>query len=318
MGLFGKKSDSESQKEQLRDNIQYNDREPVTEVICCHATEMDNKTFVWKYPGHHFNTMSQLIVNESQEAIFFLNGEALDSFGPGRYTLETQNIPKLSKIIYGSKTGGAVPFQSEVYFVNLTDQMAILWGTDSKVEYIEPQYKFPVKVGACGEMILRVIDPRKLLIKLVGTDALLTQAGLVSYFKSILMTKVKSYIAQVLSSRKISIFEIDSHLDVFSEELKERLKGDFEEYGMGLVRFLVTTVQKPDGDALYDKFRELSYRQVIEVEDAKIRQQVGIINAQTKAQNEIDKNITRACYGISNRIYMCNGDNSYKWMAKKS
>ena len=105
MGLFGKKSDSESQKEQLRDNIQYNDREPVTEVICCHATEMDNKTFVWKYPGHHFNTMSQLIVNESQEAIFFLNGEALDSFGPGRYTLETQNIPKLSKKIYGSQTG---------------------------------------------------------------------------------------------------------------------------------------------------------------------------------------------------------------------
>ena len=61
--------------------------------------EGDNQTFVWKHPREDFNTGSQLIVHESQEAIFFLNGQALDSFLPGRYELETQNIPLLNKII---------------------------------------------------------------------------------------------------------------------------------------------------------------------------------------------------------------------------
>ena len=54
--------------------------------------EGDNSTFVWKHPCEDFNSMTQLIVHESQEAIFFMNGEALDLFGPGRHTLETQNI----------------------------------------------------------------------------------------------------------------------------------------------------------------------------------------------------------------------------------
>ena len=59
--------------------------------------EGDNSTFVWKHPKEDFNTNSQLIVHESQEAIFFANGQALDLFGPGRYSLETQNMPMLSK-----------------------------------------------------------------------------------------------------------------------------------------------------------------------------------------------------------------------------
>lgn len=52
--------------------------------------EGDNTTFIWKSPLEDFNSMTQLIVHESQEAIFFMNGQALDLFGPGRYTLETQ------------------------------------------------------------------------------------------------------------------------------------------------------------------------------------------------------------------------------------
>ena len=67
--------------------------------------EGDNSTFIWKHPCEDFNTTTQLIVHESQEAIFFLNGQALDLFGPGRHTLETQNIPLLRRIIH-SPTGG--------------------------------------------------------------------------------------------------------------------------------------------------------------------------------------------------------------------
>ena len=84
--------------------------------------EGDNSTFIWKHPCEDFNSLTQLIVHESQEAIFFLNGKALDLFGPGRYTLATQNIPLLSKIM-NIPTDGVTPFHCEVYFVNKTDKM---------------------------------------------------------------------------------------------------------------------------------------------------------------------------------------------------
>ena len=82
--------------------------------------EGDNTTFVWKSPVEDFNTGSQLIVHESQEAIFFMNGQALDLFGPGRHTLSTQNIPLLGKLL-NLPTGGKTPFHCEVYFINKTE-----------------------------------------------------------------------------------------------------------------------------------------------------------------------------------------------------
>ncbi len=143
--------------------------------------EGDNTTFIWKHPQEDFNTGSQLIVHESQEAVFFMNGEALDLFGPGRHTLETQNLP-LVKRLFSAATGGETPFHCEVYFINKTEQMSIKWGTDSQLEYMEPTYKFPIKIGASGEMSLRAEDSRKLLVKIVGTEKAFTQQSLVQMF----------------------------------------------------------------------------------------------------------------------------------------
>lgn len=170
--------------------------------------EGDNSTFVWKHPSEDFNTSTQLIVHESQEAIFFMNGQALDLFGAGRYTLETENIPLIRKVA-NLPTGGQTPFHCEVYFINKTEQMAIRWGTDSKVQYLEPTYKFPISIGASGEMSLSVSDSRKLLIKLVGTEAFLGQAKLIQFFRAFLMTRVKIYIAQTMAANAINIFEAD-------------------------------------------------------------------------------------------------------------
>ena len=86
----------------------------IAEVI---KYEGDNSTFIWKHPSEDFNSMTQLIVHESQEAIFFMNGQALDLFGPGRHTLETQNIPLLGKI-FNKITGNNNAFHCEVYFIN--------------------------------------------------------------------------------------------------------------------------------------------------------------------------------------------------------
>ena len=79
------------------------------------------------------------------------------------------------------------PFHCEVYFINKTEQMAIRWGTDSKVQYMEPNYGFPINIGASGEMALSVADSRKLLIKLVGTESTLGQTKLIQFFRAFLM-----------------------------------------------------------------------------------------------------------------------------------
>lgn len=248
--------------------------------------EGDNSTFIWKHPCEDFNTTTQLIVHESQEAIFFMNGQALDLFGSGRYTLETENIP-LIKTFLNKPTGDKTPFHCEVYFINKTEQMAIRWGTDSKVQYVEPTYQFPLYIGASGEMALSVEDSRKLLVKLVGTERVLEQTKLVTFFRAFLMTKVKTYIAQTMKSSSINIFEIDEHLESFSSEIKERLIKDFSDYGVELKRFFVTTIVKPDGDPTFEKFKDLHYRQYADVAEAELQQRVGLIEQQTESQRMV-------------------------------
>ena len=255
----------------------------ITDII---KYEGDNSTFIWKHPCEDFNSLTQLIVHESQEAIFFMNGQALDSFGPGRYTLETQNIPLIGKAL-NLATGGKSPFHCEVYFINKTEQMSIKWGTDSKVQYVEPTYGFPISIGASGEMSLRADNARKLLLKLVGTENFLGQQKLVSFFRAFLMTRVKTYIAQVMKSNAINIFEIDENLSVFSESIKKLLINDFAEYGVALEQFFITTIVKPDGDRQYEKFKDLHFRQYADIAEAKLRQQTDLIHAQTEAQKVV-------------------------------
>jgi membrane protease subunit (stomatin/prohibitin family) len=255
----------------------------VTQII---QYEGDNSTFIWKHPTEDFNSLTQLIVHESQEAIFFMNGQALDLFTAGRYTLETQNIPQIGKLL-NRTTGDQTPFHCEVYFINKTEQMAIKWGTDSKVQYIEPTYGFPISIGASGEMSLRAADSRKLLLKLVGTESTLGREKLVGFFKAFLMTRVKSYIAQVMKANAINIFEIDEQLLTFSEAIKSLLIEDFAGYGVALEQFFVTNIVKPDGERQYEKFKELHFRQYADIAEAKLHQQTDLIQAQTQAQKTV-------------------------------
>ena len=248
--------------------------------------EGDNSTFIWKHPCEDFNTTTQLIVHESQEAIFFMNGQALDLFGPGRHTLETQNIPLLRKFA-NIPTGGETPFHCEVYFVNKIEQMAIKWGTDSKVQYVEPTYKFPLSIGASGEMSLSVDDSRKLLVSLVGTERILDRNKLTTFFRAFLMTRVKTYMAQEMKASAINIFEIDENLEAFSKGIHTRLVDDFKEYGVVLSRFFVTNIVKPDGERQYEKFKELHFRQYADIAEAKLKQQTDVIHAQTEAQKTV-------------------------------
>ena len=225
--------------------------------------EGDNETLVWKHPIEDFNYGSQLIVHESQEAIFFRDGMALDLFGAGRYTLETQQLPLLEQT-YKLPTDTEGTFHSEVYFINKTVQMAIKWGTPEKVRFIDPLTGVPLELGASGEMELMVSDSRKLLLKLVGTmkgiawgDGAGFSKSLQSSFRPLITTAVKANLAAVIKDNAIDLLEVDEKLELISERLREKLVPGFEEYGLTVPRFFVTHIVLPEDDPNFKRIREL-------------------------------------------------------------
>lgn len=259
---------------------------PIVSVV---QYEGDNRTFVWKHPGTDFNMKSQLIVHESQKAIFFYEGKMADMFGPGRYTLETKNIPILTALGAAVISGGMTPFHAEVYFVNQTEQMGIPWGTASKVTFMEPSFGFPLQVGASGEMGLRVMPDhaQDLVVRLVGTEALASQEGLLRYFRAFMQTRIKTALANAIKENAWSIFEMDLHLEELSDAIKARLDPDFVEYGLELTQFLVTSIARPDGEREYERFKQLYFRQYADIRDAELRQQVAVIEQQTEAKQTV-------------------------------
>lgn len=225
--------------------------------------EGDNNTFIWKHPIEDFNFGSQLIVHESQEAIFFKDGQALDLFGPGRYTLETQQLPLLEKV-YSLPTDTQGTFHSEVYFINKTVQMSIKWGTPDKVRFIDPLTGTPLALGASGEMNIQVSNSRKLLLKLVGTmKGISWEEGpgftksLQASFRPLIANAVKTNLSSVIKNEAIDILEIDEKLDLISDNLREKILPGFEEYGLTIPQFYVTSVVLPEDDPNFKRIREL-------------------------------------------------------------
>ena len=238
--------------------------------------EGDNETLVWKHPIEDFNFGSQLIVHESQEAIFFRDGQALDLFGAGRYTLQTQQLPLLEKI-YKLPTDTEGTFHSEVYFVNLATQMGVKWGTDSKVRLFDPASGLHIEIGASGEFNIRVTDSRKLLLKVVGTTGGLGQEQLLGigngkgFFRSMVMTQVKSYLAQTIKENTINILEIDEHLMALSGALRERINAALDEYGLTMPEFYVSRIVTPDDDPNFRRMKEQYAEQYLLVRQEELK-----------------------------------------------
>ena len=231
--------------------------------------EGDNETLVWKHPIEDFNFGSQLIVHESQEAIFFRDGQALDLFGPGRYTLETQQLPLLEKL-YKLPTDTEGTFHSEVYFINKTVQMAIKWGTPDKVRFIDPLTSVPLEIGASGELNLQVSDARKLLLKLVGTMSGIAwgdQAGfsksVQNAFRPLIVNAVRSNLPAIIKNQQIDLLEIDERVDDISADLRQKILPGFEEYGLTIPQFYVTHIVLPEDDPNFKRIRELHMYDVL-------------------------------------------------------
>ncbi len=259
--------------------------------------EGDNNTFVWKHPAEDFNSMTQLIVHESQEAIFMMNGVAMDTFGPGKYNLDTESLPIIGKMIdltvYGSSS-----FHAEVYFINKTVQMGIKWGTPDKVRFIEPNTGIPLEIGASGELNLRVKDSKKLLIKLVGTTSGIAWGregdgltkSIVNSFRPLIVSVVKSNLAQTIKNEKINIIEIDSHLEELSKPIHRKINEGFDEYGLEVPEFYITNVVLPEEDPNYKRIKTIMASSYLGVKEAEL--QATLTAAQRNVELEKEQTLT--------------------------
>ena len=254
--------------------------------------EGDNSTFIWKHPCENFNSLTQLIVHESQEAIFFMNGQALDLFGPGRYTLETQNIPLVGKALHRA-TGDTTPFHCEVYFINQTVQMGLKWGTPDPVRFVTPPpFSIPLAIGASGEMNLTVDNARKLLVKLVGTMKGIAwesqgngfTKSLQNSFRPLITTAVKTHLASSIKAENIDIVEIDEHLETLSGILRQNILPGFEEYGLTIPEFYITNIVLPESDPNFRRLRELH---TITLQTQMAEAEATVRSAHAKAQANI-------------------------------
>lgn len=248
----------------------------------------DNETLVWKHPTEDFKLGTQLIVHESQEAVFFKDGRALDLFGAGRYTLETQKLPLLDQF-FRLPSDTDKTFHSEIYFINLSTQMGIKWGTDSKIRLLDPLSGLPLEIGACGEFNIRVSNARKLLMRVVGTSSGFGQSNLFGadgekgYFRSMVITQVKTNLAEIIKEENIHILEIDSSLLRLSELLMQKINGALEIYGLEITDFFVSRILTPEEDPNYRRLKDQYAKQYLLIREEEIRRREAEAAAERKA-----------------------------------
>lgn len=202
---------------------------------------------VWKNPIEDFNTTSQLIVDETHEALLVVNGNACDLFGPGRHTLETPNIPLVKRII-NIPTDGQTPFPCKVFFINKVHQMDLTWGIPGEITLNDPIYDIFLHVGMCGNLNFQVADSRKFMLKMVGFRDRFDPDAMVSKFRGIIKQYVKSYISKIMNVGKVSYFDMNENLFEISEVVKEQLIPVFADYGIDVIVFNIESVTVPDED----------------------------------------------------------------------
>lgn len=212
---------------------------------------------VGKYPKDNIVLGSQLIVNQSQEAVFFKDGRALDIFGPGRYTISTNNIPLLQKLV-NLPFGGDTPFAAEIYFVNKASKLDYKWGTRTPIPVEDPKYRVLVSIGAFGQFGLRVKDSQNFITAIVGTIPVPKGSksiipgwesnNVTDYFRGLVLTCVKDNIAKFLAKKGISIVELTAYLDELSKVVEGMIGDEFARFGIEVMNFFITSITIPDDE----------------------------------------------------------------------
>jgi len=142
-----------------------------------------------------FRIGSQVIVRDSQAAVFFRNGRALDTFGPGPHTITTANIPLLVDLV-GKAFSGETPFKAEVYFVSLREFTDMKWGTPTPITIKDPILGM-ARVQARGSYALQIADPQLFVNKIVGTRGIYHTSEIQGFFRSMILTKLTDLVGEM-------------------------------------------------------------------------------------------------------------------------
>jgi membrane protease subunit (stomatin/prohibitin family) len=200
-------------------------------------------TMVSRWPSSGTSAIrfgSQLIVEESQQAVFFRDGKALDTFGPGRHTLQTQNVPILASV-FGIPFGGQSPFQAAVFFVSTKTFMDLKWGTKEPVIFRDHDLAM-VRLRAFGKFAVRISNAQVFVNTVVGSRGLYTSDGVEEYFRDFIVARLND----VLGENLTSIFDLAKLYDELAMALKARVADDFGKYGIELVDLFLGAITPPE------------------------------------------------------------------------
>jgi membrane protease subunit (stomatin/prohibitin family) len=183
---------------------------------------------------------AQLIVQDNQWAVFFRDGKALDSFGSGRHTLSTLNLPLLSKLI-SIPFGGTSPFQALVYYVSRQTFTDLKWGTKEPIAFRDSELSM-VRLRAFGRFSMRVADPGIFIQQLVGTKGKYSTDAIEDFLRDLCVARLNDLLGETLKT----ILDLPRYYDELAGGLKGRVADDFGKYGMELVDFLIGAITPPE------------------------------------------------------------------------
>jgi membrane protease subunit (stomatin/prohibitin family) len=233
MGIFNKQRD---------DGYTYDgqgeERQGMIDVIKYNG-EADE--LVWKFPYENLSVGAQLIVNQSQEAIFYKGGAACDVFGAGTHTLSANNIPVLQKLV-NLPFGGKTPFTAEVWYVNKIVRRNLKFGTPVPIDLLDPLYNVSVPVRSFGEYGIQIADSSAFITQMVGTLHLTTTEEIIEQFKSFVTRKLSTCISKYVLQKEISVVKIGAHLDDISVFVRAAVGEEFEQYGIRVTNFDVASI----------------------------------------------------------------------------
>jgi membrane protease subunit (stomatin/prohibitin family) len=207
-------------------------------------------TMLYRFPvvGQEIKNGAQLIVRESQAAVFVFEGQVADVFGPGRYTIDGGNTPILSKL--GAwKYGFNSPMKSEVYFVNTKQFTDMKWGTSNPVMLRDADFGI-VRLRAFGAYSLRVADPGEFIKQIAGTNAQFQTEDIDTQLKRSIVTEF----SDALGELKIPALDLAAQYKEMGEAIRAKINEDFRTYGLEVTKFYVENISlPPEVEAAMDK-----------------------------------------------------------------
>jgi membrane protease subunit (stomatin/prohibitin family) len=190
-----------------------------------------------------FRIGSQVIVRESQAAVFFRDGKALDVFGAGRHTLTTANIPGLTGLI-GKAFSGQTPFKAEVYFVTLRELTDMKWGTAQPITIPDPILGM-ARVTGYGTYSLQITDPQLFVAKIVGTQGLYNVRDIEGFFRSMVLTKLIDLIGEMGKS----VIQMAAFVEELAAGVRAKAAEEFASRGVTLNSFYVESISPTEETA---------------------------------------------------------------------